>query len=68
MDHIAYETILLASRACKFSAALATKAYGAAGQAASALHVMVLLQVYQAKPRKELHESSSDQGVMQELQ
>ncbi len=34
----------LPSRACKFSFALTAKAYGAAGQAASALHAMSLLQ------------------------
>ncbi len=41
----------LPSRACKFSSALTAKAYGAAGQAASALHAMALLQVHQAKWR-----------------
>ncbi len=52
----------LPSRACKFSSALTAKAYGAAGQAASALHAMALLQVHQAKALKQLHP-----GVMQEL-
>ncbi len=42
----------LLSRACKFSSALTAKAYGAAGQAASALHAMALLQVHQAKALK----------------
>ncbi len=48
----------LPSRACKFSSALTAKAYGAAGQAASALHAMALLQVHQAKtkmPTKPTH-------------
>ncbi len=54
-------------RACKFSSALTAKAYGAAGQAASALHAMALLQVHQAKALKQLHEGDADQGVLQEL-
>ncbi len=57
----------LPSRACKFSSALTTKAYGAAGQAASALHAMALLQVHQAKALKQLHEGGADPGVLQEL-
>ncbi len=57
----------LPSKACKFSSVLMAKAYGAAGQAASTLHAMALLQVYQAKALKELHEGSSDPGLMQEL-
>lgn len=36
-------------KACKLSAALATKAYSAAGQAVSALHAMAILQTQQAK-------------------
>ncbi len=55
------------SRACKFSSALTAKAYGAAGQAASALHAMALLQVHQAKALKQLHEGDADPGVLQEL-
>ncbi len=57
----------LPSRACKFSSALTAKAYGAAGQAASALHAMALLQVHQAKALNSLHEGDADPGVMQEL-
>ncbi|KAL0188187.1 hypothetical protein M9458_015286, partial [Cirrhinus mrigala] len=53
--------------ACKLSPALAATAYGAAGQAVSALHAMAILQVYQAKALKQLHEGSSDSEVMQEL-
>ncbi len=56
----------LPSRACKFSSALTAKAYGAAGQAAPALHAMALLQVHQAK-LKQLHEGDADPGVLQEL-
>ncbi len=57
----------LPSRACKFSSALTAKANGAAGQAASALHAMALLQVHQAKALKQLHEGDADPGVLQEL-
>ncbi len=57
----------LPSRACKFSSALTAKAYGAAGQATSALHAMALLQVHQAKALKQLHEGGVDPGVLQEL-
>ncbi len=57
----------LPSRACRFSSALTAKAYGAAGQAASALHAMALLQVHQAKALKQLHEGDADPGVLQEL-
>ncbi len=53
----------LLSRACKFSSALTAKAYNAAGQAASALHAMALLQVHQAKALK----GGADPGVLQEL-
>ncbi|KAI2647639.1 Transposon Ty3-G Gag-Pol polyprotein [Labeo rohita] len=42
----------LLSRACKFSSALAGRAYHAAGHAATALHAMATLQVYQAKATK----------------
>ncbi|KAI2663638.1 ORF V: Enzymatic polyprotein [Labeo rohita] len=57
----------LPSRACKFSSALAGRAYHAAGHAATALHAMATLQVYQAKVLKHLHEKGSDQGAMEEL-
>ncbi len=42
----------LLSKACKLTAALAAKAYSAAGQAASALHAMAILHVHQAKALK----------------
>ncbi len=48
-------------------AALAAKAYSAAGQAASALHAMAILQVHQAKALKQVYEGSTDPGLMQEL-
>ncbi|KAI2646619.1 Methionine--tRNA ligase, cytoplasmic [Labeo rohita] len=55
------------AKACKLSSALAAKAYSAAGQAVSALHVMAILQVHQAKTLKQLHQGSSDPRLMQEL-
>ncbi len=60
----------LPSKACKLTAALAAKAYSAAGQAASALHALgvgSILKVHQAKALKQLHEGSIDPGLMQEL-
>ncbi len=57
----------LPSKACKLTAALAAKAYSAAGQAASALHAMAILQVQQAKALKQVHEGSTDPGLKQEL-
>ncbi len=57
----------LLSKACKLTAALAAKAYSAAGQAASALHAMAILQVHQAKALKQVHEGSTDPVLMQEL-
>ncbi len=49
----------LLSKACKLTAALAAKAYSAAGQAASAMHAMAILQVHQAKALKQMHEGST---------
>ncbi|KAI2653488.1 Transposon Ty3-G Gag-Pol polyprotein [Labeo rohita] len=57
----------LPSRACKFSSALVAKAYAASGQAASALHAMAILQVYQAKVLKNLHEGVPDPELLHEL-
>ncbi len=37
------------------------------GQAASAPHAMAILQVHQAKALKQVHEGSTDPGLMQEL-
>ncbi|KAL0167125.1 hypothetical protein M9458_038969, partial [Cirrhinus mrigala] len=56
----------LPSRACKLLSALAGRAYHTAAQAATALHAMATLQVYQAQALKHLHESGPDQRVMQE--
>ncbi len=55
----------LPSKACKLTAAPAAKAYSAAGQAAQ--HAMAILQVHQAKALKQVHEGSTDPGLMQEL-
>ncbi|XP_051564216.1 uncharacterized protein LOC127446923 [Myxocyprinus asiaticus] len=57
----------LLSKPCRLTSSLTAKAYSAAGQAASALHAMALLQVQQAKALKELHEGSSAPDLMQEL-
>ncbi|KAI2653661.1 Gag-Pol polyprotein [Labeo rohita] len=57
----------LLSKACKLLSVLAAKAYSAAGQAASALHAMAILQVHQAKALKQLHQGGSDPRLMQEL-
>ncbi|KAI2645630.1 Transposon Ty3-I Gag-Pol polyprotein [Labeo rohita] len=57
----------LLSKACRLSSALTGRAYCAAGQAATTLHAMATLQVYQAKALKQLHKGSPAQEVMQEL-
>ncbi|KAL0146880.1 hypothetical protein M9458_057819 [Cirrhinus mrigala] len=57
----------LPSRACKFSSTLVAKVYAASGEAASALHAMAILQVYQAKVLKDLHEGVPDPELLQEL-
>ncbi|KAL0153588.1 hypothetical protein M9458_051068 [Cirrhinus mrigala] len=57
----------LPSRACKFSSTLVARAYAASGQAASALHAMAILQVYQAKVLKDLHEGVPDPELLHEL-
>ncbi|KAL1270595.1 hypothetical protein QQF64_029611 [Cirrhinus molitorella] len=57
----------LPSRACKASSALVGKAYAASGQAASALHAMAVLQVYQAKVLSELHEGVPKPELLQDL-
>ncbi|XDV15265.1 hypothetical protein PO909_015389 [Leuciscus waleckii] len=43
------------------------RAYKACGQAASSLHAMALLQVYQAKALMDMHEGSLDRALMSEL-
>ncbi|KAL0162349.1 hypothetical protein M9458_041745, partial [Cirrhinus mrigala] len=55
------------SKACKLSSSLTARAYNASGQAASALHALAILQVYQAKALKEVDEGSTDPEVLREL-
>ncbi len=57
----------LPSRSCKYSPGLTGCAYIVCGEAASALHAMVLLQVHQAKALKDLHEGGHDLAVLHEL-
>ncbi len=57
----------LLSRARGFLSVSMAKAYRAAGQAASALQALALLQIYQAKALKQLYEGSSDPCLIQEL-
>ncbi|KAL0186640.1 hypothetical protein M9458_018310, partial [Cirrhinus mrigala] len=57
----------LPSKARKFSSALVARAYVASGQAASALHAMAILQVFQAKVLKDLHEGVPDPELLHEL-
>ncbi len=57
----------LPSRACTYSSGLTGSAYRACGDAASALHARVLLQVHQAKALKDLHEGGHDLAVLLEL-
>lgn len=55
------------SKVYKFSLNLSNKAYRACGQAASALHSMALLQVYQAKAFIDMPQGGSDQQFLDEL-
>lgn len=48
------------SKDCKFSSNLTDKAYKAYGQGASALHAMILLQVYQAIVLMDMPQGGSD--------
>ncbi len=57
----------LPSKPCRATENLAGKAFYAAGQTASALHVMAILQVYQAKLLKALDEDGPDPEVFKEL-
>ncbi len=57
----------LPSRACKYSSGLTGSPYRACGEAASALHAMALLQVHQAKARRDLHEGGQNLAVLLEL-
>lgn len=57
----------LPSRACKFTSSPKVRAYNVIGQNASALYAKAILQVYQAKVLKDLHEGSPDPEMMQEM-
>ncbi|XDV48500.1 hypothetical protein PO909_017905 [Leuciscus waleckii] len=43
------------------------KSYRAAGQAAASLHAMAILQVYQARMVRDMHEGRTNQGLFDEL-
>ncbi|XDV16040.1 hypothetical protein PO909_015922 [Leuciscus waleckii] len=55
------------SKACRFSSTLVGKAYRAAGLAATSLHAMATLQVYQAQMLRDMHEGRSDPALSDEL-
>ncbi len=52
------------SKSCRTTSALAGRSYASAGQAASALHSMVVLQVYQAKLLSAVDESEPDPATL----
>ncbi len=55
------------SKPCRTTLALAGRSYASAGQAASALHSMAVLQVYQAKLLSAVDESEPDPATLREL-
>ncbi len=55
------------SKPCRTTSALAGRSYASAGQVASALHSMVVLQVYQAKLLSAIDESEPDPATLREL-
>ncbi len=55
------------SKPCRITSALAGRSYASAGQAASALHSMAVLQVYQAKLLSAVDESEPDPATLREL-
>ncbi len=55
------------SKPCRTTSALAGHSYASAGQAASALHSMAVLQVYQAKLLSAVDESEPDPATLREL-
>ncbi len=57
----------LPSKPCRTTSALAGRSYASAGQAASALHSMVVLQVYQAKLLSAIDKSEPDPATLREL-
>ncbi len=52
---------------CRTTSALAGRAYKSGGQAASALHSMAVLQVFQAKPLRCMDEAGPDPASFREL-
>ncbi|KAL0149536.1 hypothetical protein M9458_055063, partial [Cirrhinus mrigala] len=56
------------SKLCRTTSALAGHAYASAGQAASALHSMAVLQVFQAKLLAGVDNSALDSATLTELQ
>ncbi len=52
---------------CRTTSALAGRSYASAGQAASALHSMAVLRVYQAKLLSAVDESEPDPATLREL-
>ncbi len=55
------------SKPCRTTSALAGRSYASAGHAASALHSMAVLQVYQAKLLSAVDESEPDPATLKEL-
>ncbi|KAL0176639.1 hypothetical protein M9458_028969, partial [Cirrhinus mrigala] len=55
------------SKPCRMTSALAGRAYTSAGQAASALHSMAILQVFQAKLLAQSDRSALDPATLTEL-
>ena len=55
------------SKPCRTTSAFASRAYAAAGQAASALHAMATLQVFQAKLLRYMDESGPDPDTFKDL-
>ncbi|KAI2656961.1 Transposon Ty3-G Gag-Pol polyprotein [Labeo rohita] len=55
------------SKPCRTTSALAVRAYTSAGQAASALHSMAILQVFQAKLLAQSDKSALDPATLTEL-
>ncbi|ROL42719.1 hypothetical protein DPX16_14126 [Anabarilius grahami] len=57
----------LPSKPCRTTSALAGRAYTSAGQAASSLHTMAILQMFQAKLLRALDESGFDAPAFRDL-
>ncbi|ROL45289.1 hypothetical protein DPX16_17900 [Anabarilius grahami] len=57
----------LPSQPCRTTSALAGRAYSSASQAASVLHTMAILQVFQAKLLRSMDESGTDAPTFREL-